>query len=356
MKIKRIEKNKTSASSLLSVSFASLLPPGKNSTKIDSLPERSVERLERLASRAIRRILRRIINARRGGPPVLGRHVEVPDDEELEEDVKETKSVDTPVKAIHTNGDQLRPITKEPSGIDEVDYRAAEATKEANMTLDSANLSSTHDAATFSSGSVSSSLGSQASNTKNKRREPEFDEREPSPSKKRCEEESNPPPEGSELLATPVSNTNSTQEAQTQDQDRELDPGHARTRIYSPYVALLASILNPRTRVINLRQLEQLRESDGASDEEDNEGNTSAHRSRDGDAHSQSEEQDEQENEEHEVSVGDDEGEEADGRGRRKKKFEWVPQSYTYRDEMYCILKNELDVPEFFAHRIMAVI
>nr|VZI39814.1 unnamed protein product [Spirometra erinaceieuropaei] len=356
MKITRTSKNKTSAYSLLSVSFASLIPPGKNAIKIDPLPERSVERLERLASRAIRRILRRIINTRRGGPPVLGRHVEVSDDEEEEGDRKQTASVDAPVKAVFTNGDHLRRINEEPIRIDEIDHKVAEATDEPDRTLDSANRISTPDAATLSSDSASSSLGSQAPNAMSKRREPELDAREPSPSKKRCEEESGPATEASGLIATLVSSDDPPQESQTQGQDREVDWGRTRARIYSPYMALLASILNPRTRVINLRQLEQLRESDGASDGDDNGGNTSAQGNHDGEEHRQSGEGNEQENEGRE-NAASDEDEETDRRGRRKKtKFEWVPQSYTYREEMYRLLSTELAVPDFLAQRIMAVI
>ncbi|CAH8580761.1 unnamed protein product [Schistosoma turkestanicum] len=82
MKIKRIEKNKITASELMSVSFATLLPSSIGSRKqVESPPKQNVISLEQLAARLIRSLLRNVIEFRHNGPPILG-HMEAVGEEE----------------------------------------------------------------------------------------------------------------------------------------------------------------------------------------------------------------------------------------------------------------------------------
>ncbi|CAI2736389.1 unnamed protein product [Schistosoma spindalis] len=78
MKIKRIEENKITASELMSVSFATLLPSRIGSEKqVESPPKPNVISLEQLAARTIRSLLRNVIEFRHNGPPILGHMEEV---------------------------------------------------------------------------------------------------------------------------------------------------------------------------------------------------------------------------------------------------------------------------------------
>uniref|UniRef100_A0A094ZP91 Protein-L-isoaspartate O-methyltransferase domain-containing protein 1 n=1 Tax=Schistosoma haematobium TaxID=6185 RepID=A0A094ZP91_SCHHA len=92
MKIKRIEENKITASELMSVSFATLLPSRIGSEKqVESPPKANVISLEQQAARIIRSLLRNVIEFRHNGPPILGHMEEV----EEEGDDEANTSCDT---------------------------------------------------------------------------------------------------------------------------------------------------------------------------------------------------------------------------------------------------------------------
>ncbi|CAH8873709.1 unnamed protein product [Trichobilharzia szidati] len=82
LKIIRIDENRINASELMTVSFATLLPSEMDSERrVESPPKQSVPPLEQLAARLIRSLLRKAIESRHNGPPVLGRMEKIDVDE-----------------------------------------------------------------------------------------------------------------------------------------------------------------------------------------------------------------------------------------------------------------------------------
>ncbi|CDS37831.1 protein l isoaspartate o methyltransferase [Echinococcus multilocularis] len=76
-KIDRVSDNKVNDTVLISVSFMSLVSSAENDPKVTPPPKRTVERLERLACRRLRQQLRQVILQRAGDLPDLSRFVRI---------------------------------------------------------------------------------------------------------------------------------------------------------------------------------------------------------------------------------------------------------------------------------------
>ncbi|CAH8625817.1 unnamed protein product [Heterobilharzia americana] len=102
MKIRRVDENKVTASELMSVTFATLLPSIIGSRKkVEPPPKQEVTPLEQLAARLIRRLLRQVIEYRHNGPPVLGRMEEIEVDEgEMNETCDMSEELESSVDTV----------------------------------------------------------------------------------------------------------------------------------------------------------------------------------------------------------------------------------------------------------------
>ncbi|CAH8677920.1 unnamed protein product [Schistosoma rodhaini] len=107
MKIKRTEENKITASELMSVSFATLLPSRIGSEKqVESPPKQNVISLEKLAARIIRNLLRGVIEFRHNGLPILG-HMEEVEEGEGEENTMCDTNEDSDTLMNNTDIEEL---------------------------------------------------------------------------------------------------------------------------------------------------------------------------------------------------------------------------------------------------------
>uniref|UniRef100_A0A5K3F7Q9 Protein-L-isoaspartate O-methyltransferase domain-containing protein 1 n=2 Tax=Mesocestoides corti TaxID=53468 RepID=A0A5K3F7Q9_MESCO len=338
VKIDRSSANRVNVTQLMNVSFASLVPPSENDDKLKPLPKRSVERLERLACRRLRRQLRQVITTREHGPPILGRFVEV---DPCPHECSATDSLGNPNTFVAA----ASPDSSSSSEAGDSDRSPPERQSPCSQNFE--NTASDYNTGSSTGGSASernenpeeplTTLKPSTSSSSQKREASDSPsrntgEREASPFKRRCDGDtaSIVRPVDDEDVGTGVSDGEADDDNDFGDSQSAL----IRVRLIEHFTG------NPRRLAFDRLILSGRVNVDSLSSKTENNDNGGECQ------------------ESNARSTATDSGDVIRDKKKKKKRpqLKWVPQSYTYREEMRRLLEEELRLPEYICRLVFRVI